>query len=129
MDAEDFADIYYEIANAVGAENAIKIHSLFRGQQRWRRRDLKCPPPSHSRCASLDMLAPSTPCFGRFRFAKNDTQSFLSCYPRLFASQNDARKSNLHFVKNKGYPDWDIPCFWRRRRDLNSRAGIPGLHP
>lgn len=33
MNAEDFADIYYEIANAVGAENAIKIHSLFKGQQ------------------------------------------------------------------------------------------------
>ena len=33
MDAEDFADIYFEIANAIGAENAVKIHSLFRGQQ------------------------------------------------------------------------------------------------
>ena len=33
MDAEDFADIYFEIANAVGAENAVKIHSLFKGQQ------------------------------------------------------------------------------------------------
>ena len=33
MDSEVFADIYYEIANAVGAENAIKIHSLFKGQQ------------------------------------------------------------------------------------------------
>ena len=21
--------------------------------------------------------------------------------------------------KNKGYPEWDIPYFWRRRRDLN----------
>lgn len=33
IDAEDFADVYYEIANAVAAENAIKIHNLFKGQQ------------------------------------------------------------------------------------------------
>ncbi len=42
-----------------------------------------CPPPSHSRCASLDTLAPSTPCFGRFRCVKNNTQLFLTCYPVL----------------------------------------------
>ena len=39
------------------------------------------------------------------------------------------RSSNLDYDKNKGYPLWDIPYFWRRRRDLNSRAGITGLHP
>ena len=33
MEAEAFADIYCEIANAVGAENAVKIHELFKGQQ------------------------------------------------------------------------------------------------
>ena len=37
-------------------------------------------PPSHSRCALLDTLAPSTSCFGRFRCAKNNTQLFLTCY-------------------------------------------------
>ena len=42
-----------------------------------------CPPPSHSRCASLDTLAPSAPCFGRFRCVKNNTQLFLTCYPVL----------------------------------------------
>ena len=33
MDSEDFAEVYYEIANAVGAEIAVKMHSLFKGQQ------------------------------------------------------------------------------------------------
>lgn len=33
MEAEAFADIYCEIANAVGAENAVKIHALLKGQQ------------------------------------------------------------------------------------------------
>ena len=42
-----------------------------------------CPPPSHSRCASLDTLAPSTPCFGRFRCGKNNIELFLHCYPVL----------------------------------------------
>ena len=37
-------------------------------------------PPSHSRCALLDTLAPSTSCFGRFHCAKNNTQLFLTCY-------------------------------------------------
>ena len=33
MDAEDFADIYMEIANEAGPETAIMIHKLFKGQQ------------------------------------------------------------------------------------------------
>jgi hypothetical protein len=33
MEIEDFADIYMEIANAVGKETAIAIHKLFKGQQ------------------------------------------------------------------------------------------------
>ena len=33
MEIEDFADIYMEIANAVGAETAIAIYELFKGQQ------------------------------------------------------------------------------------------------
>lgn len=33
MKNEDFADIYAEIAKAAGAETAVKIHSLFKGQQ------------------------------------------------------------------------------------------------
>ena len=39
------------------------------------------------------------------------------------------RSPDLDFDKNKAYPCWDMPYFWRRRRDLNSRAGITGLHP
>lgn len=31
--AEDFADIYQEIANAAGTQTAIAIYNLFRGQQ------------------------------------------------------------------------------------------------
>ena len=42
-------------------------HQGFLGLRRW---DLKGPPPSHRRCASLDTLAPSPPCFGRFRCTK-----------------------------------------------------------
>ena len=33
MEAKDFADIYEEIAVAAGAETAVKIHKLFKGQQ------------------------------------------------------------------------------------------------
>ena len=33
MDTEAFADVYYEIANEIGAENAKKIYNLFKGQQ------------------------------------------------------------------------------------------------
>ena len=33
MEASDFADIYMEIAEAVGPETAIAIHKLFKGQQ------------------------------------------------------------------------------------------------
>lgn len=33
MEASDFADIYMEIAEAVGTETAIAIHKLFKGQQ------------------------------------------------------------------------------------------------
>ena len=32
--AENFADIYQEIANAAGTETAVAIYRLFRGQQR-----------------------------------------------------------------------------------------------
>ena len=36
---------------------------------------------------------------------------------------------NLFFSANaKKAPIW-VPLRWRRRRDLNSRAGITGLHP
>lgn len=33
MEAKDFADIYEVIAVAAGAETAVKIHKLFKGQQ------------------------------------------------------------------------------------------------
>lgn len=33
MEIEDFADIYMEIASAIGEETAIAIHKLFKGQQ------------------------------------------------------------------------------------------------
>lgn len=33
METKDFADIYREIAVAAGAETAIAIHKLFKGQQ------------------------------------------------------------------------------------------------
>ena len=33
MEAKDFADIYKEIAVAAGAETAVAIHKLFKGQQ------------------------------------------------------------------------------------------------
>ena len=33
MEAKDFADIYEEIAVAAGAETAVTIHKLFKGQQ------------------------------------------------------------------------------------------------
>ena len=33
MDTEAFADVYYEIANEIWAENAKKIYNLFKGQQ------------------------------------------------------------------------------------------------
>ena len=33
MAIEDFADIYFEIANAIGEENTMKIHNLLKGQQ------------------------------------------------------------------------------------------------
>ncbi len=33
MSSEDFADVYMEIANAMGTEAAVAIHTLFKGQQ------------------------------------------------------------------------------------------------
>ena len=33
MEASDFADIYMEIAEAVGPDTVIAIHKLFKGQQ------------------------------------------------------------------------------------------------
>ena len=33
MEIEDFADVYMEIANVAGAEAAITVHKLFKGQQ------------------------------------------------------------------------------------------------
>ena len=33
MNPEDFADVYYEIALAIGEENAIELHRLFKGQR------------------------------------------------------------------------------------------------
>ena len=39
--------------------------------------DFSCPPPSHSRCASQSQIAPSSPCFGRFRFTINN---HLDCF-------------------------------------------------
>ena len=33
MQPEDFADIYTEIANAMGPDVAVTIHKLFKGQQ------------------------------------------------------------------------------------------------
>ena len=33
MEANDFADIYKEIAEAMGPDTAIAIHKLFKGQQ------------------------------------------------------------------------------------------------
>ena len=55
-------------------------------------RQLHVSPPSHSRCALLDTLAPSTPCFGRFRCTKTTAQLFLLATTelevhRVFASQ------------------------------------------
>ena len=51
------------------------------GERGRRRQNLRCPPPSHSRCASVDRLPPSAPCFRRFRYGKNSYQLFLPCYP------------------------------------------------
>ena len=33
MEATDFADVYEEIANALGSDVALAIHQLFKGQQ------------------------------------------------------------------------------------------------
>lgn len=33
MEIEDFADVYEEIAIEIGAETAVAIHKLFKGQQ------------------------------------------------------------------------------------------------
>ena len=33
MDADSLAEVYKEIANLTGVDNAIKIHELFKGQQ------------------------------------------------------------------------------------------------
>mgnify|MGYP003295892783 CR=1 FL=1 len=48
---------------------------------------------------------------------------------RLFAFAK-RRSVKFYFSKNKRHiPMGYAFCFWRRRRDLNSRAGITGLHP
>ena len=45
--------------------------------ERQIQRQLHVSPPSHSRCALLDTLAPSTPCLGRFRCTKTTAQLCL----------------------------------------------------
>ena len=61
---------------------SLRASKTSRSAERGRRRqNLRCPPPSHSRCASVDRLPPSTPCFRRFRCGKNSYQLFLPCYP------------------------------------------------
>ena len=47
--------------------------------------------------------------------------------PRLLCKLRHNRESLLLRQRKKG-THW-VPLRWRRRRDLNSRAGITGLHP
>ena len=58
-----------------------RIFATLSSLSKARRKNLRCPPPSHSRCASVDRLPPSTPCSRRFRCGKNSYQLFLPCYP------------------------------------------------
>ena len=80
----------------------------------WRKEGFEAasrPPPSHSRCASLGDSLPSSPCSGRFRCEKNDTQSFF------FATLAGFRRSssNPFDIEKNGIVLVDYPVFWRRR--------------
>ena len=76
------------------------------------------PPPSHSRRALLEDSLPSTPCFRRFRFKKTILNRFF-----LLPLPNNRRwESSNPSSKTKRTPI-GVLLFWRRRRDLNSRAG------
>ena len=80
------------------------------------------PPPSHSRCASLDTLAPSTPCFGRFRCDKNNKQLFLSCYPVLQEIKTKALYGLFKSLGNPGLLFYPVSNRGRQSMALPYRA-------
>ena len=69
------------------------------------------PPQSHSRCASQLQIAPPTPCFVGYHFAKtilNRFRSFTHRATLVGLITREIRKASL------------LRCFvWLRRRDLN----------
>ena len=76
-------------------------------------------PPSHSRLALLGTLAPSAPCFGRFRCVKNNTQLFLTCYPVL---EEIKTKANFGCSKASVFRGF---CFYPSSNRGRQSAALP----
>ena len=61
------------------------------------RRNLRCPPPSHSRCVSVDQFPPSTPCSRRFRCGKTVVNCF---YLATLPPQAKRAKTPLWYTRS-----------------------------